>query len=176
MARILSPNKDGTSDAQVGDIVVTGGGIYEKTANGSVRRTDLESQSGYSGGVGDYQKLTTTVYNSVKNALSGNSSGGGGGSTIINKTGTPDYDPHVGPAPGEAGTSGATDPTPQTSESWNITYDVNGIGSLDDFGFNPNNYATPGAGSTGDGEAVKTFFGYVLLAITALVVVDRLMK
>lgn len=32
---ILMANKDGSSNAQVGDYVVTGGGIYEKTATGS---------------------------------------------------------------------------------------------------------------------------------------------
>jgi len=54
MAYVLV-NKDGTSDAKVGDLVVTGGGIYEKTAAGSkfISGLDVVIDKAKSGSYGD---------------------------------------------------------------------------------------------------------------------------
>lgn len=157
---ILLPNKDGTSSANVGDIVVTGGGIYEKTANGSVRRTDLEAQSGYSGGVGDYHTLSNTVYNTVRAALSnGSSSGGSGGNN--------------------QSIGGDTMPTPAPAVDLDTSTDVNGIVSFDDFenfgayGYDPNYFAT---NTSGTGAGVKTALGYVAVGLVGLVILDRLVS
>lgn len=165
MARILLPNKDGSSAANVGDIVVTGGGIFEKTATGSVRRTDLESQTGYSGGVGNYSTLSNTVYNTVRSAIQGTSSltntGGGGG----NNSGTSDT-----PTPNVDASSS------QQPQDINVNYDVNGIGYLDGVdgieGYNP--YAYTDYSSGGSSETISNFFGYVLLGLVGLVILDRI--
>ncbi len=150
---ILLPNKDGTSAAKVGDIVVTGGGIFEKTASGSVRRTDLETTSGYSGGVGDYRTLSNTVYNTVRAAITNS----GGGSS------TPDPEKATAPAP---------TPAPE-----NVTFDANGIGYIDTnmFGgfnnYNPNTYATNTGGSS---DGLKNALGYVALGLVGLAILDKI--
>lgn len=45
---IVLVNKDGTSNAKVGDYVVTGGGVYQKTATGSIRVMGLDTPTGSS--------------------------------------------------------------------------------------------------------------------------------
>ncbi|MBR0596594.1 hypothetical protein [Sinanaerobacter chloroacetimidivorans] len=45
---IVLVNKDGTSNAKVGDYVVTGGGVYQKTATGSIRAMGLDTPTGSS--------------------------------------------------------------------------------------------------------------------------------
>lgn len=152
---ILLPNKDGTSAANVGDIVVTGGGIFEKTANGSVRRADLEAQTGYSGGVGDYRTLANTVYNTVRASIesSGRSSGGNNQSN-----------------------GGGTMPPPDPVREIETSTDVNGIVTFDDFGFtgfDPNYYAT---NTSGTGTGVKTALGYVAVGLVGLVILDRIVS
>ncbi len=157
---ILLPNKDGTSAAKVGDIVVTGGGIFEKTASGSVRRTDLEATSGYSGGVGDYRTLSNTVYNTVRAAIT--NSGGGSGSSGGGSS-TPDPEKATAPAP---------TPAPE-----NVTFDANGIGYIDTnmfggfSGFDPNTYATNTGGSS---DGLKNALGYIVLGLVGLAILDKI--
>jgi len=161
---IVNDNGQAPSSAKVGDIVVTGGGIYEKTATGSVRRTDIETSTGYT---------TTGNYSSVVeqfNRITGKSSGGSGNSGSGNN----------GTTPGAAGTSGATNPTPGTPDAaggtdLNATVDENGIVDLSGFkNFNPGNYSTGGSGISSDtSTTVKNVLGYIILGIIGLVLLDR---
>ena len=142
---IVDANNKAPSSAKSGDIVVTGGGIWEKTDGASVRRQDLEEKYGYTT-TGSYQKVVDT-YNRITGQSSGGSSGGGGGSTKTTTTTT------------------TTAPDPEIDTST----DVNGIWYLGGYDF-------PGAptySSTGDANAVKNFFGYILLGLIALVILDR---
>lgn len=50
---IVLVNKDGTSNAKVGDIVVTGGGVYRKTETGSEYIGGLDTKSGKSSNYAD---------------------------------------------------------------------------------------------------------------------------
>lgn len=73
---IVLVNKDGSSNAKVGDYVVTGGGVYKKTATGSVRTGDLDTSTGSSGNFSD----VVAKFNSLVS--------GGGGSNNETKTKT----------------------------------------------------------------------------------------
>jgi hypothetical protein len=42
---ILKANPDGTSNAQPGDFVVTGGGVFQKTSNGSIPVTNAAGEN-----------------------------------------------------------------------------------------------------------------------------------
>ena len=72
MAYVLV-NPDGTSNALPGDKVVTGGGIYEKLADGTSKLID--SLPTTTGKTGSYD-VVKSVFNSIVNAT-----GGGGGKT-----------------------------------------------------------------------------------------------
>jgi hypothetical protein len=70
MAYVLV-NKDGTNNAKVGDIVVTGGGLFEKTASGISKRVgDLYTSNGRSGNYADvvdaFNKLTGSSNQTTK--------------------------------------------------------------------------------------------------------------
>ena len=63
---LLLVNKDGTSNAQPGDLVVTGGGIFEKLANGtSVKVSDLPG-----GNTGSYDAVKS-AFNKLTNDMLG---------------------------------------------------------------------------------------------------------
>ena len=63
---LLLVNKDGTSNAQAGDLVVTGGGIYEKLADGtSVKVSDLPG-----GNTGSYEAVKN-AFNKLTNDMLG---------------------------------------------------------------------------------------------------------
>jgi hypothetical protein len=42
---ILRANPDGSSNAKVGDVVVTGGGVFQKTVNGSIPWTNANGEN-----------------------------------------------------------------------------------------------------------------------------------
>lgn len=72
MAYVLV-NPDGTSNAMPGDRVVTGGGIYEKLADGTSRLIDsLPTTTGKTGSYDEVKKIFSTIVNAT---------GGGGGKT-----------------------------------------------------------------------------------------------
>lgn len=72
MAYVLV-NPDGTSNAKVGDKVVTGGGIFEKLADGTGKLIDsLPTTTGKTGSYGEVKKIFSTIVNAT---------GGGGGKT-----------------------------------------------------------------------------------------------
>lgn len=63
---LLLVNSDGTSSAQAGDLVVTGGGIFEKLADGtSVKVSDLPG-----GNTGSYDTVKS-VFNKLTNDMLG---------------------------------------------------------------------------------------------------------
>ena len=156
---IVNDNGKAPSSAKVGDIIVTGGGLYEKTATGSVRRQDLEDSTGYST-TGSYKSVVDTY-----NRITGKSSGGSSGSTTTTND----------PTPGPAGTTNVTTETIPDSAggtNLNVGYDVNGIGNIT--GFNPNSYGTSSGGiSTDTSNTVKNVLGYLILGIIGLVLLDR---
>lgn len=146
MAYILA-NKDGTSNAKVGDVVVTGGGLYEKTATGSK----------YIGGLTSAVKKTSD-YNELSKIYQDNYGGWiGSGSGSSGGTNPPTPQPDAAPET----------PTP-APEVEDVTFDANGIGYLN--GFDMSYYPTYPTGS----GSLKNFFGYILLGLIALVILERL--
>lgn len=72
MAYVLV-NPDGTSNAMPGDRVVTGGGIYEKLADGTSKLIDsLPTTTGKTGSYDEVKKIFSTIVNAT---------GGGAGKT-----------------------------------------------------------------------------------------------
>ncbi len=68
---LLIANPDGTSNAKVGDRVVTGGGIFEKLADGTSKLIDsLPTGSGKTNSYAEVQRIYATIVNA----------NGGGGS------------------------------------------------------------------------------------------------
>lgn len=157
---LIEEGKNTSSDAKVGDIVVTGGGIWEKTSSGSVRRTDLEASTGYSGKVGNYNTLATEVFGKVKSSLEKT-----GYSPVTNRDTTPAPVKTTDPAPG------TTTDAPDSSDNYDVNYDLNGIGYIS--GFDPGMYATSTASGGSGTEGAKTILGYVVLALIGLVILDR---
>ncbi len=148
MAYILA-NKDGTSNAKIGDVVVTGGGLYEKTATGSVYRGAVE---GLAGG-------KTKSYSDLKDAYAKNYGGWIGGGSSGSSGGT------------NTGSTGGTENAPTAPPTdYTTDFDVNGIGYIN--GFDPNTYST---GSGGGSSSLSNFFGYVVLGLIGLVILDRIM-
>ena len=139
MAYVLA-NSDGTSNAKVGDVVVTGGGLYEKTATGSK----------YLGGVEGLTGGKTKSYSELTKAFNDNYGGWIGGRSGSTKT---------------TNTTTAT-PTTATTEDIAGNFDVNGVGYFDYSQY-------PTYSTSGDANAIKNFFGYILLGLIALVILDR---
>lgn len=166
MANILlvNDNDKAPASAKVGDLIVTGGGIFKMTENGGVRDTEAEKASGYFGGVGNYNTLATEVYNKVRTSLSSGRSGGSSGGSSGGTSDTPTPTPNV-----DASNS-------QQPQDINVNYDVNGIGYLDGVdgieGYNPYDYVNYSSG--GSSETISNFFGYVLLGLVGLVILDRI--
>ena len=68
---LLIANPDGTSNAKVGDRVVTGGGIFEKLADGTSKLIDsLPTGSGKTNSYAEVQRIYANIVNAT----------GGGGS------------------------------------------------------------------------------------------------
>lgn len=148
MAYVLA-NSDGTSNAKPGDVVVTGGGLYRKEANGT---------STYLGGVSGLTGGKTKSYSELQKAFNDNYGGWIGGGSGGSTKNTWNY--------GDAGQM--IKPTP---DEYTAAADVNGIYTIDGIG-----YTFPGAptySTSGDANAVKNFFGYILLGLVALVILDR---
>jgi len=144
MAYVLA-NPDGTSNAKVGDIVVTGGGLYEKT----------ESGGKYVGALTD-SVAKTSSYDALKQIYNANYSGGGNGGSSA------------------AATASASVLNPGTSytESYKPTVDTNGI--YDIYGYDPNTYAAAYSSSASTSSTLNTIFGYVIVGLVGLVILNRL--
>jgi len=144
MAYVLV-NKDGTSNAKVGDYVVTGGGVYQKTESGSVKVDSLPTPTGKTT---DYS-VVQSVYNQIVNATGQKSS----------QSNTP-----------QKTTSGGGELIPVITPK---AVDVNGIVSVDsydpyDYGYADDYYSRA---PTGIGKVI----GYAVLGLIGLVVLDRVM-
>lgn len=151
MARILTVNKDGSSNAKAGDYVVTGGGIFRKEADGS--STKVSSLKDYIG------KDTTKNYNDLKGvaqSFAAHQSVIGGVSGTVSKS--------------SGKTAAATKPTKEEKYTPTMV-DDNGIMS-GIVGFTPVDYSTGSAASSAGANKVV---GYVVLGLVGLVVLDRLL-
>lgn len=67
---IVLVNKDGTSNAKVGDLVVTGGGVYKKTESGSIRVMGLDTATGSSKNFNDVQAKYNSLVSGAVSAVS----------------------------------------------------------------------------------------------------------
>lgn len=146
MAYVIA-NADGTSNAKAGDVVVTGGGLYRKEANGG--STYLGGVEGLAGGkTKSYSELQKAFNDNYGGWIGGGSSGGSGGSS----------------------NGGGNAPAPAPAPEIDTSTDVNGIWTLSGYDF-------PGAPTytnTGNSsETIKNFFGYIILGLIALVILDR---
>jgi len=74
---ILRPNADGTSNAKVGDIVVTGGGVFQKTVNGSIPVTNAKGENIFKDLVGVATTGSSALVNAAYNLLISKDSGVG---------------------------------------------------------------------------------------------------
>lgn len=154
MARILTANPDGSSNAKAGDVVVTGGGIFQKNADGS--STKLSSLKDYIG------KDTTKNYNDLKGVAQSFAAHQG---VIGGISGT------VSSGSGSSGkTAAASKPTKEEKYTPTMV-DDNGIMS-GIVGFTPVDYSTGSAASSAGANKVV---GYVVLGLVGLVVLDRLL-
>lgn len=137
---ILMANKDGTSNAQPGDIVVTGGGVYQKGKAGekSILIGGLDTVSGKTGQIAD-------VIRNYNNIVSGQQilPAGRGADKLQTEQARAEA----------AAREAALTPAPALST---------GI-----VGFNPNEYVSSGGGSTSGasfgGYAIVALVGIVLL-------------
>lgn len=145
---ILVANPDGSSNAKAGDVVVTGGGIFRKNADGSsTKMSDLKDYIG-SSTTKDYSKLST-----IARSFQSRQSAEGGISGTYNE---------VAKDTQKSAKSDSYIPT---------GIDDNGIVS-GITGFVPVDYSTgTAASSTGASKVI----GYVILGLVGLVVLDRLL-
>lgn len=152
---IITANRDGSSNAKAGDVVVTGGGIFRKNADGS--STKLSGLKDYIGTetTKDYSKLSTIaqsfqarqgVIGGVSDTYKGSSGKNNGVATNTQK--------------------------PAKEDKYTPTgIDDNGIVS-GIVGFAPVDYSS---GSAASSAGVNKVVGYVVLGLVGLVVLDRLL-
>lgn len=152
MGRILTANPDGSSNAKAGDVVVTGGGIFQKNADGS--STKLSSLKDYIG------KDTTKNYNDLKGiaqSFAAHQGVIGGISGTVSKS--------------SGKTAAATKPTKEDKYT-PTSVDENGIMS-GIVGFTPVDYSASSTAASSAG--VNKVVGYVVLGLVGLVILDRLL-
>jgi len=144
MAYLLA-NPDGTSNAKAGDIVYTGGGVYQKNADGSSTKIDvLPTQTGKTSSYSDLTKIYNDVIAGVGASKAGLNSG------------------TKNAVSGAIGGSYAAVTQKQI--------DANGIVTVD--GYDPYAYtADPGWDASGIGNIL----GYIVVGLVGLVVLDRVM-
>ena len=150
---ILTAKPDGTSNAKAGDIVVTGGGIFRKNADGS--STKISTLKDYIG------KDTTKNYSDLKGVAQSfqvHQSVIGGVSGTVSSNSSSKTAAAVKPAKEDKYT-----PT---------SVDDNGIMS-GIVGFNPVDYST---GSSASSSGVNKVVGYIVLGLIGLAVLDRFLN
>ena len=146
---VLVANPDGTSNAQAGDYVVTGGGIFRKNEDGS--STKIESLSSYIGTekTKDYSKLSTIANSFVaKNGVTG----GINTDTKIES---------------QAATA------PAQSEKY-IAQSVDDNGILSGVVFTPIDYSD--TSDTGSSAGASKILGYVVVGLVSIALLDRFMN
>ncbi len=140
MAFILQ-GKNGTNNAQIGDFVVTGGGVFQKTENGSVKISDLKG-----GNTGSYADLVSKFSKHYSDSAGISGSGRNiADSNILNPTPSPEID-------------------------YDLGVDNNGIAML---GYDPNQYVAAYSSSSSTSSTLNTIFGYVIVGLVGLVVLNR---
>lgn len=154
---VIIGNPDGTSNAQIGDVVVTGGGVYEKTATGSRLVATLKDFLG---------KDKTTSYAEVGQAyqsyMSAVSAGAAyGGSASANRA-------------TQTAAQRAAD-TAAAKNSLAAAEDQNGIAVTGISGYDPGNYVASG-GSSAASSTGSNIVGYVILFLVGVAVLDRFMN
>ena len=150
---ILKANPDGTSNAKAGDIVVTGGGIFQKNADGTSKK--LESLKDFIG------TATTKDYGILDTIVESYKARGNASVIDTAKDAVQNMQQTVIPEVGSAG-----------EQIYNATVDANGI--VDISGYNPQNYASYESGS-GDGTGEK-ILGIAVLALIGIAILDRWMN
>lgn len=148
---ILMSNPDGTSNAKVGDYVVTGGGIYYKDTSGSIKVSDLSDYIGkaVTGSKLDVAKAYQSVINSGKYGANASVN-----TIVVNKT------------------EETTKPTVfDTEENYDdftsgITYDPQAAVSGN----------IPNYNSSTSSTTLTNVVGYAIVGLVLVAVLDRLMK
>lgn len=130
---LLMANPDGSSNAVAGDVVVTGGGVFQKTDGDSVLLGTLEQWLG---------KRTTGSYAEVEKAFRKAKASG-------------DYTKNIGTSKAMNGV------VPESVGA--ISYDVNGVGTVSGFDATSYVPKTSTAGSTIVGYIVLSLVGIALL-------------
>lgn len=151
---ILKANPDGTSNAKAGDIVVTGGGIFQKNADGT--STKLESLKDFIG------KATTKDYGVLDTIVESYKARGNASVIDTAKDAIDNMQQSVIPET----------PLIQSDKVYNATVDSNGI--VDISGYNPQSYASYENG-TSDGTGEK-ILGIAVLALVGIAILDRWMN
>lgn len=143
---ILKANADGTSNAKPGDFVVTGGGVFQKTTNGSIPVTNAAGENILKDLVG----VTRTGSNAVVDAAY----------TLLNNIAA----------------KGGTNTAPKAQSP--VDQVLNDTTVFDSY-TNYDSFTTPGTGSapvfTGSKINFGNLFGYIIVGLVLLVILDKLM-
>ena len=146
---IIVANKDGSSNAAPGDVVVTGGGIYQKNTDGS--STKLSGLKDYIGTekTGDYNVLQTVA----QSFAARQSVQGGRSDAVVNNVAT------------NAQTA------PVQPDYWQATgADENGL--VSGVVFSPVDYSSS-SGSSASSSGLNKIMGYVIVGLVGLAILDR---
>ena len=145
---IVLVNPDGTSNAKVGDLVITGGGIYEKTSTGSRFVQSLKDYIGAD--KTQSRRVVEDIYKTVTGVPGYELIGKGNGGTLS--------------ADGKR-IIGGYEVVSKVDDNGIVT--VSGSGSP---GYDPNDYA---ASSTSGGLSGSKIAGYAIIGLVGLAVLDR---
>lgn len=143
---ILMVNKDGTSSAKVGDYVVTGGGVYQKTATGSIRVMGLDTPTGSSKNMSDVV--------STFNRLTGGSSGSQSSTPVTTKT--PSY----------------TQPSVSVDSIDDNGIAKVTVAGYDPTDYS----VYSGGSSSSSGVNISSIMGYIVLGLVGIALLDRFMN
>lgn len=155
---ILTANPDGSSNAKAGDVVVTGGGIYQKNADGS--STKLSSLKDYIGTdkTKDYSVLKTIAnsYAAKQGATGGSAAGIESDTKIV---------------------SGSTYTNPAKEEKY-VAQSVDDNGLISGMMFTPIDYSGgSSSGSSGsDSSGASKVLGYIIVGLVGIALLDRFMN
>jgi len=137
----LKANPDGTSSAQIGDFVVTGGGVFQKTSNGSIPVTNANGDNILKDLVGVATTKSSALVDAAFNMLS-------------------------------TGNAGSGSPAPKT----NVIDEVLTTTQVFDSASNYDSFTTPDYTSSGSGGSSFSFtkiFGYAIVGLVLIVVMDK---
>lgn len=151
---ILNVNADGSSNAQVGDFVVTGGGVFQKTVNGSIPVTNANGVNILKDLVGVATTGSSAIVTAAFNML---------------RTG------NVTSAPATSTPKSVT-PTPAAVPKTNVIDDMLNDTQVFDSASNYDSFTTPDYTTSGSGGSSLNFsniFGYAIVGLILVVVLDK---